>query len=173
MFKSRNLSGYGIEINWVNLTRKIRSKPICGSLHWSDILTQSLHEKYCVWTSKLQCTSENSATSQTLAFMGHEKGQTKTGWGERLFLVSVGTASQGWWTGKLLPGCLAATWQTSLSKEGLHLVHWGELSTSWPDGNWNNSKFYKGLKGIEIVLAPCNIIILDKLDKTVKIRYIY
>ena len=30
-------------------------------------------------------------------------------------------------------------------------------------------KFCKGLKGIEIVLARCNIIILDKLDKTVKI----
>ena len=32
-----------------------------------------------------------------------------------------------------------------------------------------NFKFYKGLKGIEIVLAPCDVIILDKLDKTVKI----
>ena len=30
-------------------------------------------------------------------------------------------------------------------------------------------KFYKGLKGIEIISAPCNVIILDKLDKTVKI----
>ena len=33
-----------------------------------------------------------------------------------------------------------------------------------------NFKFYKGLKGIEIVLAPCDVIILDKLDKTVKIN---
>ena len=33
-----------------------------------------------------------------------------------------------------------------------------------------NFKFCKGLKGIEIVLAPCNIIMLDKLDKTVKIH---
>ena len=33
-----------------------------------------------------------------------------------------------------------------------------------------NFKFYKGLKGIKIVLAPCNIIILDKLDTTVKIN---
>ena len=32
-----------------------------------------------------------------------------------------------------------------------------------------NLKFYKGLKGIEIILAPCNVIILDKLDKTVKV----
>ena len=32
-----------------------------------------------------------------------------------------------------------------------------------------NFKFYKGLKGIEIILAPCNIIILDKLDKTLQI----
>ena len=32
-----------------------------------------------------------------------------------------------------------------------------------------NFKFCKGLKGIEIILAPCDIIILDKLDKTVKI----
>ena len=31
-----------------------------------------------------------------------------------------------------------------------------------------NFKFYKGLKGIKIVLVPCNIIILDKLNKTVK-----
>ena len=32
-----------------------------------------------------------------------------------------------------------------------------------------NFKFCKGLKGIKIVLAPCDVIILDKLDKTVKI----
>ena len=32
-----------------------------------------------------------------------------------------------------------------------------------------NFKFYKGLKGIEIVLVPCNVIILDRLNKTVKI----
>ena len=32
-----------------------------------------------------------------------------------------------------------------------------------------NFKFYKGLKGFEIILAPCDVIILDKLDKTVKI----
>ena len=30
-----------------------------------------------------------------------------------------------------------------------------------------NFKFYKGLKGIEMVLAPRHIIMLDKLDKTV------
>ena len=31
-----------------------------------------------------------------------------------------------------------------------------------------NFKFYKGLKGIEIILVPCDVIILNKLDKTVK-----
>ena len=36
------------------------------------------------------CTSENSATSHTLAFMGHKKGWTKTGRGKRLSLVGVG-----------------------------------------------------------------------------------
>ena len=33
-----------------------------------------------------------------------------------------------------------------------------------------NFKFYKDLKGIEIILVPCDIIILDKLNKTVKIN---
>ena len=42
-------------------------------------------------------------------------------------------------------------------------VHIGQMVTEI------NFKFCKGLKGIEIILAPCNIIILDKLDKTVKI----
>ena len=46
---------------------------------------------------------------------------------------------------------------------GVSTVHAGQMVTEI------NFKFYKGLKGIEIVLAPCNIIILDKLDKTVKI----
>ena len=46
---------------------------------------------------------------------------------------------------------------------GVSSVHPGQMVTEI------NLKFYKGLKGIEIVLAPCDIIILDKLDKTVKI----
>ena len=33
-----------------------------------------------------------------------------------------------------------------------------------------NFKFCKGLKGIKIILAPCDVITLDKLDKTVKIN---
>ena len=45
---------------------------------------------------------------------------------------------------------------------GVSSVHPGQMVTEI------NFKFYKGLKGIEIILAPCNIIILDKLDKTVK-----
>ena len=36
----------------------------------------------------------------------------------------------------------------------------------------NNFKFYKDLKGIEFVLVPCAIIILNKLNKTVK-AYIF
>ena len=31
-----------------------------------------------------------------------------------------------------------------------------------------NFKFYKDLKGIKIVLVPCDVIILDKLNKLVK-----
>ena len=42
-------------------------------------------------------------------------------------------------TAQLPPGCLADTRQTSLTNEGLHPVHWGNLSTSWPDVN---QKFY-------------------------------
>ena len=47
---------------------------------------------------------------------------------------------------------------------GVSSVHPGQMVTKI------NFKFYKDLKGIEIILAPCNIIILDKLDKTVKIN---
>ena len=47
---------------------------------------------------------------------------------------------------------------------GVSTVHPGQMVTEM------NFKFYKGLKGIEIVLAPCSVIILDKLDKTVKIN---
>ena len=42
-------------------------------------------------------------------------------------------------------------------------VHPGQMVTEI------NFKFYKGLRGIKIILAPCNVIILDKLDKTMKI----
>ena len=45
---------------------------------------------------------------------------------------------------------------------GVGSVHPGEMT------NEINFKFYKGLKGIEMVLVPCAIIILNKLDKTVK-----
>ena len=45
---------------------------------------------------------------------------------------------------------------------GVSSVHPGQMVTEI------YFKFYKGLKGIQIVLAPCNVIILDKLDKTVK-----
>ena len=31
-----------------------------------------------------------------------------------------------------------------------------------------NFKFYKDLKGIKIILVPCNVIILNNLNKTVK-----
>ena len=46
---------------------------------------------------------------------------------------------------------------------GVSTVHPGQMATEI------NFKFYKGLKWIKIILAPCDIIILDKLDKTVKI----
>ena len=46
---------------------------------------------------------------------------------------------------------------------GVSSVHPGQMVTEI------NFKFCKGLKGIKIILAPHNIIILDKLDKTVKI----
>ena len=46
---------------------------------------------------------------------------------------------------------------------GVSSVHPGQMVTEI------NFKFYKGLKGIEIILAPCNIILINKLDKTVKI----
>ena len=67
------------------------------------------------------------------------------------------------------PGCLVDTGQTSITNEGhiqftgLSSVHPGQMATEM------NFKFHKGLKGIKIILAPCNVIILDKLDKTVKI----
>ena len=48
-----------------------------------------------------------------------------------------GQLSWGWWTGKVSSGCLAATEWTSLTNEGSCPVHWGKLSTSWPDGKWN------------------------------------
>ena len=47
---------------------------------------------------------------------------------------------------------------------GVSSVHLGQMVTEI------NFKFYKGLKGIEIILALWSIIILDKLDKTVKIN---
>ena len=45
---------------------------------------------------------------------------------------------------------------------GVSTVHPGQMVTEI------TLKFYKGIKGIKIVLAPCDVIILDKLDKTVK-----
>ena len=46
---------------------------------------------------------------------------------------------------------------------GMSSVHPGQMVTE------RNFRFCKGLKGIKIILAPHDIIILDKLDKTVKI----
>ena len=45
-------------------------------------------------------------------------------------------------TAQLLPGYLADTRQTSLTNEGPCPVHWCNLSTSWPDVNEINLKFY-------------------------------
>ena len=45
-------------------------------------------------------------------------------------------------TAQLPPGCLADTGQTSLTNEGPCPVQWGNLSTSWPDVNKINLKFY-------------------------------
>ena len=53
--------------------------------------------------------------------------QGKEGQGQPL--ANLGTASQGWWTGKLSPGCLASTRWASLANEGhvqytkVHAVH--------------------------------------------------
>ena len=49
---------------------------------------------------------------------------------------------------------------------GVSLVHPGQMV------NEINIKFYKDLKGTKIVLVPYNIIILNKLNKTVK-TYIF
>ena len=46
---------------------------------------------------------------------------------------------------------------------GVSSVHPGQMVTEI------NFRFCKGLKGTKIILAPCNIIKIDKLDKTVKI----
>ena len=51
-------------------------------------------------------------------------------------------ASWGRLTAQLPTGCLADTGQTSLTNEGPCPVHWGNLSTSWPDVNEINLKFY-------------------------------
>ena len=50
--------------------------------------------------------------------------------------------SRGGLTAQLLPGCLADTGCTSLTNEGPCPVHWGNLSTYWPDVNEINLKFY-------------------------------
>ena len=54
-------------------------------------------------------------------------------------------ASGDRFTAQLPPGCLADTRQTSLTNEEPYPVHWGNLSTSWPDVNEINLKFY-GMK---------------------------
>ena len=69
-----------------------------------------------------------------LLFCAQQKGVDQGKEGKRLPLVSLGTASWGRLTEKLSPGCLADTRQMPLTNEGPCLVHWGELSTSWPDG---------------------------------------
>ena len=45
---------------------------------------------------------------------------------------------------------------------GVSSVHPGQMV------NEINFKFHKDLKGIKIILVPCDVIILDKLNKTVK-----
>ena len=47
---------------------------------------------------------------------------------------------------------------------GVGSVHPGQMT------NEINFKFYKDLKGIKIILVPCDIIILDNINKTVKIN---
>ena len=88
-----------------------------------------------------------------LCFYAQWKGADQ-GWEGRGFpLVRLGTASRGRLTGKLSPGCLADTGWTSLTNEGLHPVHWDELSTFWPDGNVINFKLLviliRNLRGIK------------------------
>ena len=52
---------------------------------------------------------------------------------EGAMISQLWPASEGRLTAQLPPGCLADTGQTSLTNEGPCLVHWGNISTSWPN----------------------------------------
>ena len=100
--------------------------------------------------------------------MGHKEGWTKTGrgkdchwslWGQLPESDGQGSCCQDVWQTldgphQLMRGCIQFV--------GVSSVHPGQMVTEI------NFKYYKGIKGTKIILAPCDVIILDKLGKTVK-----
>ena len=77
-----------------------------------------------------------------LPFYVLQKGEGQSGGWKGAMIGQLWPASRGGLTAQLPPGCMADTGCTSLTNEGPYLVHWGNLSTSWPDVNEINLKFY-------------------------------
>ena len=77
-----------------------------------------------------------------LSFLYAMKGVGQSREWNGVMIGQLWAASGDRLTAQLLPGCLADTRQTSLTNEGPCLVCWGNLSTSLPDVNEINLKFY-------------------------------
>ena len=77
-----------------------------------------------------------------LPFYVPQKGEGQSRDRKGAMIGELWPAPRGGLTAQLPPGCLADTGHRSLTNEGPCPVHWGNLSTSWPDVNEINLKFY-------------------------------
>ena len=84
----------------------------------------------------------NVMSPGNLPFYVLQKGEGQSREWKEAMIGQLRPASRGGLTAQLLPGCLADTRCTSLANEGPCPVCWGNLSTSWPDVNEINLKFY-------------------------------
>ena len=89
----------------------------CFSLH---MVSRSQGAQMCIYVNSV-LSSRNlphfTTSFHNICFYGPWKGVDQGKEGQRQSLVDLGTASQGWQTGKLLPGCLAGSRQASLVNE--------------------------------------------------------
>ena len=93
--------------------------PLCLLCTYAQVFIFEHHFK----CKKNPGTHQNVMSPADLCFHAQQKGADQ-GWkGRGLPLVRLGVASGGRLKGKLSPGCLTDTGQTSLTNEGLHLAH--------------------------------------------------
>ena len=118
---------------------------------------------HCKWITETWCISQYGVTSWT-SVLCTVKGDRPRQGGEKVVIGQFGDSFLKVMDREAATRMSGRHQTNPLANEGPCPVHWGELRTSWPDGEWNKFKislvilFYKDLKDQDH-WVPCNIII--------------